>query len=175
MFLLRVKEMTVSQVAEELNVTPQAVYHHIKKLLAGGLIEVVREERLGHLIESYYQTTAETFNLSIGPSGLQSTRNKKLAKEQEMTVLSALKKLGFKLEYSENQITQLIDAKTKISKDCCPKKFEDEIAKLEDLDLIAGLSVQEYAELLSMSDEEFAKQQEMKRKFRDLLISLVKK
>jgi hypothetical protein len=64
---------------------------------------------------------------------------------------------------ASKHLAQLIDAKTKISKDCRPKKFEDEIAKLEDLDLIAGLSVQEYAELLSMSDEECAKQQEMKK------------
>jgi len=28
--LLRVKEMTVGQLAAELNLTPQALYHHIK-------------------------------------------------------------------------------------------------------------------------------------------------
>jgi predicted transcriptional regulator len=38
-FLLRVKEMTVSQISAELNVTPQAVYHHIKKLQTAEMID----------------------------------------------------------------------------------------------------------------------------------------
>lgn len=171
-FLLRVKEMTVSQIAEELNVTPQAVYHHIKKLLDGDLVEVVREERLGHLIESYYQTTAETFNFSMGPA---TTQNRKVAREQEITVLDALKKLGFRLEYGEDQISQLIDAKTKLEKCCSAEKIEDAVANIEDLDFVARLSVKEYAELLSMSDAEFTRQQGMEKKLRDLLISLIKK
>jgi NTP pyrophosphatase (non-canonical NTP hydrolase) len=37
------------------------------------------------------------------------------------------------------------------------------------------LTVEEYAEILSMSDEEYARQQEMKKKLGDLLISLIKK
>jgi len=35
--------------------------------------------------------------------------------------------------------------------------------------------VQEYAETLSMSDEEFTKQQKIRNKFRNILLSLVKK
>lgn len=174
-FLLRVKEMTVSRIAEELNITPQAVYHHIKKLLKGDMIEVVREERLGHLIESYYQATAETFNFSLGQTSVRSNRSRKLAKEQETAILAALNKLGFKLEYDEKQVSQLVDAKTKIDVCCEAKKYEDAVANIDDLDLISKLTVEEYAELLSMSDEEYAKEQEMKKKLRDLLISLIKK
>jgi len=174
-FLLRVKEMTVSRIAEELNVTPQAVYHHIKKLLKGDMIEVVREERLGHLIESYYQATAETFNFSLGQTSVRSSRSRKLAKEQETAILAALNKLGFKLEYDEKQVSQLVDAKTKIDVCCGAKKYEDAVANIDDLDLVSKLAVEEYAELLSMSDEEYAKEQEMKKKLRDLLISLIKK
>jgi DNA-binding transcriptional ArsR family regulator len=174
-FLLRAKEMTVSQIAEELNVTPQAVYHHIKKLLDGGMVEVVREERLGHLIESYYQATAETFQFNMGSGSGGTTRNRKLAAEREVAILDSLKKLGFKLEYGEKQIAQLIDVKTKIDKCCTAGKFEDAIAKVEDLDLLSKLTLQEYADLLSMPDEEYVKQEEMKRKLRDLLISFIKK
>jgi DNA-binding transcriptional ArsR family regulator len=174
-FLLRVKEMTVSRIAEELNITPQAVYHHIKKLLKGDMIEVVREERLGHLIESYYQATAETFSFSLGQTSVRSSRSRKLAKEQETAILAALNKLGFKLEYDEKQVSQLVDVKTKIDVCCGAKKYEDAVANIDDLDLISKLAVEEYAELLSMSDEEYSRQQEMKKKLRDLLISLIKK
>src|SRR2546422_211544 len=65
-YLLRAKEMTVSQIAAELNLTPQAIYHHIRKLRDSDLVEVAREERVDHFIETYYRATAEMFNLSHG-------------------------------------------------------------------------------------------------------------
>ena len=170
-FLLRVKEMTVSQIAAELNKTPQAIYHHIKKLLKGELIEVAREERIDHLIESYYRATAETFFCSIG----KTARSRELAKDQVRNVLNALRKLGFNLEFDEKKITQLINVRGKLD-DCCGSgKFEDSISELDDVDFLTKQTVQEYAETLSMSDEEFAQQQETSRKFRDLLLSMVKK
>src|SRR3990170_6251136 len=81
-FLLRVKEMTVSQIASELNLTPQAVYHHIKRLVKGELVEVSREERVDHLIESYYRATAEVFNFSV----VNVRRDKKFLREQTTTI-----------------------------------------------------------------------------------------
>ncbi len=65
-FLLRAKEMTVSQVAEEIDLTPQAVYHHIRKLVEGEMVEVSREVRVDHIIESYYRATAECFHIVVG-------------------------------------------------------------------------------------------------------------
>ncbi len=170
-FLLRAKEMTVSQIAAELNITPQAVYHHVKKLLKGDLVEVAREERIDHLIESYYRATAETFFCSVG----KTPRSREFAKEQMRTVLNALKRLGFNLEFNENKVTQLIDVRSKLEECCGSSKFEDAISELEDVDFLTKQIVQEYAETLSMSDEKFAEQQQFKKKFRDMLISLVKK
>ena len=171
-FLLRVKEMTVSQIAAELSITPQAVYHHIKKLLKGELVEVAREERIDHLIESYYRATAETFFCSLGKTPL----SRKLAGEQVTTIFNALKRLGFDLEFDENKISQLIDLRSNLD-ECCSSfgKFEDAISDLDDVDFLTKQIVQDYAETLSMSDEEFVRQQEIKKKFRDLLLSLIKK
>lgn len=171
MFLLRVKEMTVSQIAAELNITPQAVYHHIKKLRKGGMVEVAREERIDHLIESYYRATAETFFCSVG----KTCRSRELAEDQVRTVLNALKRLGFSLEFDENQIAQLIDVWSKLDEYKGSEKFEDAISNLDEVDFLTKQTVQKYAETLSMSDEEFVRQQELRKKFRDLLISLVKK
>lgn len=170
-FLLRVKEMTVSQVAAELNITPQAVYHHIKKLRKVGMVEVAREERIDHLIESYYRATAETFFCTVG----KTRRSRELAKDQVRTVLNALKKLGFNLEFDENQFSQLLEVWSKLEEYKGSEKFEDAISDLDDVDFLTKQTVQKYAETLSMSDEEFAAQQELRKKFRNLLISLVKK
>jgi DNA-binding transcriptional ArsR family regulator len=170
-FLLRVKEMTVSQIAAELSVTPQAVYHHIKKLRKVGMVEVAREERIDHLIESYYRATAETFFCTVG----KTRRSRELAKNQVRTVLNALKRLGFSLEFDENQISQLLEVWSKLEEYKGSEKFEDAISDLDDVDFLTKQTVQKYAENLSMSDEEFARQQELRKKFRNLLISLVKK
>jgi DNA-binding transcriptional ArsR family regulator len=175
MFLLRAKEMTVSQIAADLNITPQAVYHHVRKLLKGGMVEVTREERIGHLIESYYRTTAETFNFQMGKTSYQTSHSQKLMKEQEISALNALKKLGFNLELNENRISQLVKVRSEIKKCCSSTKTEDEIANLDDLDFPTSLLVSEYTDILSMSDEEFAKQQELMKQLRETLHSFVKK
>jgi DNA-binding transcriptional ArsR family regulator len=175
-YLLRVKEMNVRRLAAELELTPQAVYHHVKKLLKGGLIEVTREERCGHLIESYYRATAEMFSFSYGKATAQSLRSKKLATEQITNVLDALKKAGFNLEYDKNRITELVDAQSELEE--CGKdtsKLEKLIYEMNGLDLLTKKTVVSFAKNLTMSKEELDKEHEKRKKFRELLISLVKK
>ncbi len=170
-FLLRVKEMTVSQIAADLNVTPQAVYHHIKKLLKAGMVEVVREERIDHLIESYYRATAESFQCSVGTT----PHGAKAAKEQVTTILNTLKRIGFKIEFNENKISQIVKTQIELEKSCNAGRFENKITELDDVDPFTKLTVSRYAETLAMSEEQFTRQQELERKFRDLLLSLTKK
>ena len=170
-FLLRVKEMTVSQIAAELNVTPQAIYHHIKKLLEAEMVEVAREERVDHLIESYYRATAESFICNIGKTPL----NTKFAKEQMTTIFSALPKLGFVIDPDDEKMSRLIELQGELDKCCESSKFEDKITELEDVDFVTKQDILWYTGILSMTNEEFEKKQEVERKFRDLLISLVKK
>jgi DNA-binding transcriptional ArsR family regulator len=173
-FLLRVKEMTVSQIAEQLNLSPQAVYHHIRKLQKGDLVEVVREERLGHLIESYYRTTAETFNLSVGKAFTRTPKNRKIAMQREAETLDALKKIGFNIKYDDNDLNRIVDIRAELE-DCCGSiDYEEKVSNLEDLDFVTKLEASEYATTISMSDKEFARQEEIKKKLRNLLKSLVK-
>src|SRR5215831_17187099 len=65
-YLLRARGWTISQMAEELGLTPPAIYHHIKKLLGAGMVEVAREERVENFVEIYYRATAEVFEFSYG-------------------------------------------------------------------------------------------------------------
>ncbi|TRO45208.1 ArsR family transcriptional regulator [Candidatus Bathyarchaeota archaeon] len=170
-FLLRAKEMTVSQIAHELNITPQTIYHHIRKLVQGDLVEVTREVRVDHLIESYYQATAEVFHFTIG----KTSRDKEFMLEETEAALKALTRIGFKLKYDQKTISDLVELIME-QKDCCgAKEFEDAISKLDDIDFLTKQDVQEYAGILSMSDEEFAERDELRKKFRDLLKSLQEK
>ena len=171
LFLLRAKEMTVSQIAQELNLTPQTVYFHIKKLVEAGMVEVSREVRVDHLIESYYQATAEVFHFTVG----NTTRSKETLMETIEAVLNALKRIGFRIEYDNKALNQLTDLQMKLQDCCSAKEYEEEIAKLEDVDFFVKQDLQEYASILSMSDEKVKKGDQLKREFRELLRSLINK
>ena len=174
-YLLRASEMNVSQISNQLNLTPQAVYHHVKKLLKGGLVEVTREERCGHLIESYYRATAELFSLSHGKATAQSLRSKQLAKEQLMAALQALEQVGFKIKYDEKKMSQIIDAQNELD-ECCADidKVENSIYEINDLDLFTKKDTIRLAKILMMSEEEYEKENKKREKFRKLITSLIK-
>jgi DNA-binding transcriptional ArsR family regulator len=178
LYLLRVKEMNVTQLAEELGITSQAVYHHIRKLLNGNMVEVVKEERTGHLIESYYRATAEDFILSHGKVSSRTLHDKKLAEEQTIAVLNALNKLDFNLEFDEKKTAQLVELHARID-ECCPTankpEIEDKIWNMDELNLLMKVMASDFASALLMSEEEFAKQQADRKKLRSLLLSLIRK
>jgi DNA-binding transcriptional ArsR family regulator len=176
LYLLRVKEMTATQIAEQLGITSQAVYHHIRKLLKGKMVEVVREERIGHLIESAYMATAEDFLLSTGKITAQNLRNRELAKEQITAVLNALKKLGLNLEFDEKQISQLVDSRVGLEHACIAgaEKYEDKIWNMDDLDLPMRMMAADFVDTILMSNDEFNKRQNARKKLRDQLLSLIK-
>lgn len=168
-FLLRVKELTVSQISSELGVTPQTIYHHIKKLKKSGLIEVAREERIDHLIESYYQATADTFICSVG------SLSKETVKIDMLEVLEGLNKIGFKIKGTDEIASNLVDLETKMMKHKGSKKLEEEVMKLEkDLDFMTLDWIKHYADTILMSDEEFAGRQKLGRELRQLLLSICK-
>lgn len=168
-FLLRVKELTVSQISSELGVTPQTIYHHIKKLRKSGLIEVAREERIDHLIESYYQATADTFICSVG------SLSKETVKIDMLEVLEGLNKIGFKIKGTDEIASNLVDLETKMMKHKGSKKLEKEVIKLEkDLDFMTLDWINHYANTILMSDEEFAGRQKLGRELRQLLLSICK-
>lgn len=169
-FLLRAKEMTVSRVAEEIDLTPQAVYHHIRKLVEGGMVEVSREVRVDHIIESYYRATAECFHTVVG----KTSRDASAVKDQTIMALDALRKLGFKIEFDEKTAAQLANLQIEFNECCKKSQYENAISEMESVDLVTKLTVQEYAGILSMSDEELVKQNEIMKKLVDLLRSLVR-
>ena len=169
-FLLRAKEMTVSQIAGELNLTPQTVYHHIKRLLEAGMVEVTREVRVDHLIESYYQATAEVFHVTVG----KKSGSKETLEENILLALNGLKKIGFNVNFERKDVETLADLAMQTEECCGAKEYEEAVSKLDDIDLLTKQSVQEYATLVSMTDEDIAKQCDLRKNFRNALRTLVK-
>jgi DNA-binding transcriptional ArsR family regulator len=170
LYLLRAKEMTVSQIADDLDLTPQTVYHHIKKLVQADMVEVTREVRIDHLIESYYRATAEIFNLTVG----NSIRGKEAFSENIEVSLKALREIGFNVTYDQTDVAKLAELWMKLDDCCSAKKYEDAIEKL-DIDFFVKQDVREYAGMLAMSESQLKQQDKLKEKITALIRSLVSK
>jgi len=164
-YLLRAKEQTVSQLAESLGKTPQAIYHQIKKLLEVGLVEVAREERVDHFIETYYRATAEVFEFHHGE--LSSGQNEEQIRES----LGALAALGFKVTTDRDSLAELVKLNGRMHGVGLQPDLEERIAQLDDVGFLARQGVAKLAQLLTMSDKQFDAMQADERRIRKLLTS----
>lgn len=164
--MLRAKEMTVSQLASELGLTPQAIYHHIRKMRDAGLVEVAREERVDHFIETYFRATAEVFHLEHGQGSDQ-----KFVQEQTRESIKSLSKLGIDLKWDDAMIAEVIDMGQRMEKFCDKCDWADKIADLEDVDFFVKQGLFEYASMLSMTDDQFDEYLRLQRDMRKLLQS----
>jgi len=178
LYLLRVKDMNVNQLAEELGLTSQAVYHHIRKLLKGKMVEVTKEERVGHLIESYYRATAEDFLLSTGKIKAESARDKATVKGQITAVFKAFKKLGLDVKFDDNKMLTLVDLWVGLQEDCAgcmDPEMQDKIWSTDELSLLEKTMAAELSSILLMTDEEFVRNEKNRRELRIFLRSLLNK
>src|SRR5205823_3298801 len=121
-YLLRAKEMTVSQIASELQKTPQGIYHHIRKLLDAGLVEVAKEERVDHFIETYYRATAEVFEFIHGEGG-----SEKYGEQRTREALQALKQLGIDARADDEIIERLLKISKQMNELALTPEMEERI------------------------------------------------
>jgi len=163
-YLLRANERTVSQIAEEVKLTPQAIYHHIRKMRDAGLVEVGREERVDHFIETYYRATAEVFHFSHGkatPAGMAEAKAK--------AALEALGKVGFQVAANPETIAKLVEIERKIETMGAKEELMNRVAELEDVDFFTKQEAAEFAKLVSMTDKAYDEYLELWRDLRRLL------
>lgn len=99
-FLLRENELTVKEISSALNLTTQNIYHHIRKLQNAELVQVIEEKRSGHLIESYYTVTADTFIYN-------EDRIEERSIQSSIDILNGLNELGIRVEVSEENAERL--------------------------------------------------------------------
>ncbi|TLZ58429.1 MAG: winged helix-turn-helix transcriptional regulator [Methanobacteriota archaeon] len=163
-YLLRAKEMTVSQIAAELNLTPQAIYHHIRKLKDAGMIEIAREERVDHFIETYYRASAEVFHLAHGHS-----KSSAVAERNTAEALKVLPRLGFAVEARPETVSKLVELERRLDEIGEKSEWTDKISGLDDVDFITRMGVAHYAKMLSMSDDEFNEYLKLSKEWRKVI------
>ncbi len=169
-YLLRAKEMTVSQLADSLVLSPQAVYHQIDKLKKVGLVEVSREERHGHLIETYNRATAEVFEFTHGEAG--SSEAEKHFKE----AFEALNKLGVNINADDELVAKVARHHRNMDKMGVTPELEEKIAAVDDVAFFTKSKMYELAQMALMSDKQFEKLITSWKELRDLMTkALVKK
>jgi DNA-binding transcriptional ArsR family regulator len=167
-YLLRAKEMAVSQIAAELSLTPQAIYHHIRKLRDAGMVEVAREERVDHFIETYFRAAAEMFHLWHGEGLSQGYSEQKVTEG-----LQALGKIGLRIRSDPEAVTRIVELEKRMNQIGERGEWVEVIAGLEDVDFFVKQDVTHLAKLLSMSDKDFTEYVNLMREHRKLIRSLV--
>ncbi len=168
-YLLRAKEMTVAQIAEELKLTPQAIYHHIRKLKDADMVEVAREERIGHFIETYYQATAEMFNLAHGESG-----STKVLEEETREALGALPKLGIEAEVDAAAVSKVVNLIREMKEPDSQSPWTEKVNELSDVSYLGKQQLLEFLYLVNISDREFEAFLKSYRDLRKTLRSMVR-
>ncbi len=168
-YLLWDRELTISQIAEELRMTPQAIYHHIKKLLPVEMVEVTREERVDNFIETYYRATAEVFSFSWGTSG----KNQAQAEQRLRDTLLSLDKLGIKVRVEEDSVAQIIKTQGKLESFGDRQALEEKVSKLDAVDFLGKQELASVATMISLSDKQFLEWLELQKELRKLLRGLL--
>ena len=167
-YLLRAKEMAVSQIASDLNLTPQAIYHHIRKMRDADLVEVAREERVDHFIETYYRATAEVFNLSHGEGQPQA-----VAEAKTLEAIQGLAKAGFSVRVDPQVISRIVEIEKRMAVLGEKEGWNEKIAAIEDVEFFVRQEMAHYAQFLTMGDKEFEEYLDLVREHRKLVQSLV--
>jgi DNA-binding transcriptional ArsR family regulator len=163
-YLLRARERTISQIAEELGMTPPAIYHHIKKLLSAQMVEVAKEERIENFIEIYYRATAEVFEFSYGTG-----KTNEYLEQRLKEALQSLDKLGIDVSPDPETISKIVAVQKKLEAVGSRPELEEKASKLQGLDFFGKQEITKYAKMISMTDEEWKEWFGLNQEFRELL------
>jgi DNA-binding transcriptional ArsR family regulator len=164
-YLLRAKEQTVSQIAESLGLTAQAIYHQIAKLLEVGLVEVAKEERVGHFIETYYRASAEVFEFTHGAT------SKRESERDLKEGLEVLGKAGINIKVDQELLDSLSKIESHSNELGLKPELEEKISGLADVPFMAKQHAYKFAQLATMTDKQFEEMVEDQRTLRKLLAS----
>jgi len=178
LLLLRESELSAKEIAERLVMTPQNVYHHLRRLIEARLVVETEERRSGHLIESYYTATADTFVYKEDEIPENDTH-------RFIEVLNGLNELGARIEVSEENamsIARLVNRRSQLKK--TPTVFPDVCSfcgssgyftKFGPMDPNLLNRVIQYNSLMAMSDKEFEESLTLTRELRHSLLAMREK
>jgi len=177
-FMLRDETLTVKEIARRLGLTPQNIYHHMNKLQDADIVELGYERREGHIIESYYSTSADNFVYSEDRIPENTTQS-------YMDVINGLNELGHELDAGLDAASQLEELYTEYLRGAVSEVPRDDVCevcsfsgffmKFGPMNNVLLNRVLHMAALLEMTDEEFGDNLERLDEVRRYLRSIKKK
>jgi len=130
--LLRVNDMTITQLAENLNKDHSTIYRHIKKLEEAGYIEEIEQINENHIPKKVYTRTANAFLLS--PTSIDGGEPSDLTmdweRENARKILELLEIMGYSVEREEEE-EEMVDILSNIFAEL-KEKVSDPIEEAED-------------------------------------------
>jgi DNA-binding transcriptional ArsR family regulator len=126
--MLRHKELSPADLTKALDKNYSSIQHHLTQLVAAGLVEQTREERVRNMIQPYYHATAHRYLVSYSlTENLQ--KDDEYAQYQETTLQKMYKGLkAFEIDTPDDRrarILELIDRCVKMEQ----RAFEEAIEK----------------------------------------------
>ena len=171
-FILRDEPHTVKDIAEQLGMTPQNIYHHMNKLQDAGIVELEYERRSGHIIESFYTVPSDTLVFSedhiIESPALQA-----------LAVLNGLRELGLQIDITMKNASEIeelyeryrntLDNPLNTYEFCRECSASGLFMKFGPMNPLLLNRVLWYANLVKMKDDEFDESIERYRELRKTL------
>lgn len=105
--LLRVKDMSVNQLAKVLGKPVSSISHHVKCLRSAGLVELAGERRRGNLIERFYRAAARHYVVSYALRYEEGLLEDHVKTAVEKTA-AALESFGYKA-VDKRKVAKLLD------------------------------------------------------------------
>ncbi|MEF8832638.1 MAG: winged helix-turn-helix domain-containing protein [Candidatus Thermoplasmatota archaeon] len=129
--LLRVNDMTISQMAENLDKDHSTIYRHIKKLQEADYIEEISEMKDNHIPKKVYSRTADAFLLS--PTSIDGGEPSDLMMDWERENARKILELLEIMDYSVNkdEEKEMIDILSNLFAEL-KEKVSDPIEESED-------------------------------------------
>jgi len=110
--LLRVNDMTITQLAENLNKDHSTIYRHIKKLEDAGYIEEIAQMKENHIPKKVYTRTADVFLLS--PTSIDGGEPSDLTmdweRENARKILELLEVMGYSVDEDEEEMVDILSS-----------------------------------------------------------------
>ncbi len=175
--MLRDEALTVKDIAGRLGLTPQNIYHHMNKLQDADIVRLSYERRNGHIIESYYSTSADNFVYNEDRIPESTTRS-------YMDILNGLNELGHELDVSMDAASQLEELYTEYLRGAVSDVPRDDVCeicsfsgffmKFGPMNNVLLNRVLHMAALIEMTDEQFGAHLERLGEVRGFLKSIKK-
>ncbi|MFW6195996.1 MAG: ArsR/SmtB family transcription factor [Thermoplasmatota archaeon] len=156
--LLKLNDLTISQIVDSLGKEKSTIYRHIKKLEKHGYVKVKDEVYKRGAYEKIYTRTAKFFIMT--PKSISSDKPTTVGewdKKETKEVLKQLETIGFENDLSDELVEQLSKFFIDIGNDFT-NRIQENIGDIEEMNILEFLRIKVMFLLLRMDNDDELKE-----------------